>query len=122
MRVLSDALRSETPQPILQLCLFIGRIDEDRSIEGCEGLDQCFRESSPWDVPTLREEFPMLQHSVAIDRVQGSWKGNRLVGPCAFVEGDRRHHRFEIQIAGRRPATAEKTCKIRCHVGVSVVP
>jgi hypothetical protein len=28
----------------IHACLFIGRIDEDRTIEGCEGLDERFRE------------------------------------------------------------------------------
>ena len=48
----------------------IGRIDEDRSIEGCEGLYQCFRESAPWIVAAVCEEFPIMRHAIAIDCVQ----------------------------------------------------
>jgi len=43
---------------------------EDRSIEGREGLYKRFRESAPWIVAAVCEEFPMMRHAVAIDYVQ----------------------------------------------------
>ena len=58
------------PSQFFQPCLFIGRIDEDRSIEGREGLYQRFRELAPWIVAAVCEEFPMMRHAIAIDCVQ----------------------------------------------------
>jgi hypothetical protein len=58
------------PSQFFQPCLFIERIDEDRSIEGREGLYQRFRESAPWAVATVCKEFPVMRHAIAIDCVQ----------------------------------------------------
>jgi hypothetical protein len=45
-------------------------VDEDRSIKGREGLYQRSRESAPWIVAAVCEEFPMMRHAIAIDCVQ----------------------------------------------------
>ncbi len=58
------------PSHFFQPCLFIGRVDKDRIIEGREGLYQRFRESAPWILVAVCEEFPMMRHAIAIDCVQ----------------------------------------------------
>jgi len=58
------------PSQVFQPYLFIDRVDEDRIIKGREGLYQRFRESAPWIVAAVCEEFPMMRHAIAIDCVQ----------------------------------------------------
>ena len=61
----------------------------------------------------------MAQGSIAVDRMKGPLKRKGLVRACPFVERNRRHHRFEVEIAGRRPERLEPLREIRRDVGLS---
>jgi hypothetical protein len=71
------------------------------------------------DLRTLREEFPVLQYAIATARMQGPFKGNGAVGPCAFVEGRSAASLLRSPDNRPGPETAKQTCEIRRQVGLS---
>ena len=103
----------------LQPCLFIGRINDDRSIGMCKSVYQSFGELATRIVVAIGKEFPVVQDAIAVDRVKRPLEGNGLVGSRALIERDRRHHRLEVEIASRWPEAVQQTSEIRRHVGLS---
>ena len=84
IKAFNGALDQEIRQPIVSALIFHRPNRRGSDHRRLRGPRSAFPHPG---IRTLREEFPVLQYAIATARMQGPFKGNGAVGPCAFVEG-----------------------------------
>jgi hypothetical protein len=68
---------------------------------GRECAEKALGQRAPRIAPSWGQKLVVLELSVAVQVVQRPLKRDRLEGPCADVERDRRIHRLEVEEPSR---------------------